>query len=492
MLPSATRAALGAQFILTLGFGLAASISNSNDTVDSTISTSSITVDLSTRYQTIDGFGFSGYFGPASTIEGLPAAQQKQTLDLLFNTTTGAGFTILRNGITVDVIQPKGPTLANGTATYAWDHSDSGQVWLSQQAQKYGVKRFFADSWSAPAFMKTNDNEDEGGYLCGVTDATCKTGDWRQAYADLVVQYLKDYQSEGINVTEVGFINEPEYEGSYDSMLSSGTQAADFIKVLHPTLQAAGLGQVGIVCCDGIGWPEQVQSTKELIAAGVEPLLTHITSHFYSGLPSGPMDTTLPVWQTEYALLKATYSDVWYKNGGGDETEGMTWANLIFQGIVQCNLSAYLHLWGVQASGAAGSLISAGFGGPVEASSLLWAYAQWSRHVRPAAVRVEATLTTTIPNVVSKRDLYVIYNSAFENPDGTVSVQIINNGAPDRPFTVGVDSMDVESAQAWLTDSSHIGIFAVNGMALSKSGILSLTVPTQSMVTVLFTPASKA
>lgn len=51
-----------------------------------------------------------------------------------------------------------------------------------------------------------------GGYLCGVTNATCATGDWRQAYADKIVKYLKDYQSRGIDIAHVGFLNEPDLE----------------------------------------------------------------------------------------------------------------------------------------------------------------------------------------------------------------------------------------------------------------------------------------
>lgn len=38
-------------------------------------------------------------------------------------------------------------------------------------------------------------------------------------------------------------------------MLSSGRQAADFIEVLRPTLDAAGI-TTEIACCDGSGWEE--------------------------------------------------------------------------------------------------------------------------------------------------------------------------------------------------------------------------------------------
>src|SRR5579875_2444374 len=58
---------------------------------------STISVNGATRYQTIDGFGFSGAFGPAQELEQSPSSMQRQILDLLFSTTSGAGFSILRN-----------------------------------------------------------------------------------------------------------------------------------------------------------------------------------------------------------------------------------------------------------------------------------------------------------------------------------------------------------------------------------------------------------
>jgi len=91
------------------------------------------------------------------------------------------------------------------------DDNDTGQVWFSQSAMSYGVKTIYADAWSAPGFMKTNGNEANGGYLCGVTGETCASGDWRQTYANLIVQYIKYYASAGIPITHVGFLNEPDF-----------------------------------------------------------------------------------------------------------------------------------------------------------------------------------------------------------------------------------------------------------------------------------------
>ena len=178
-----------------------------------------ITVNLSTKYQTMDGFGFSEAFQRANLIVNLQAAKQKQVLDILFSNTTGAAFSIVRNGIGstpnsnsdyMNSILPTSPGSPSGTPKYVWDGKDSGQLFISKKAQEYGVKTFYGNAWSAPGFMKTNNNDMNGGSLCGVSGASCSSGDWKQAYANYLVQYIKFYRDEGINVTHIGFLNEPE------------------------------------------------------------------------------------------------------------------------------------------------------------------------------------------------------------------------------------------------------------------------------------------
>lgn len=48
-------------------------------------------------------------------------------------------------------------------------------------------------------------------YLCGTTGHSCSSGDWRQAFANFLVQYVKYYAQEGITVTHLGFLNEPDF-----------------------------------------------------------------------------------------------------------------------------------------------------------------------------------------------------------------------------------------------------------------------------------------
>jgi len=150
-----------------------------------------LTIDVAKRYQRIAGFGVSEGFGQAKALMSAPASVQKRVLSLLYSPTGGAGLTILRNEISADqgfTIEPRAPSSPNGRPSYltlAVVDQDQGQLWFAKKIKAdYAVRDVFADAWSAPAFMKTNDSAIHGGTVCGVLRARCKSGDWRQAYAD--------------------------------------------------------------------------------------------------------------------------------------------------------------------------------------------------------------------------------------------------------------------------------------------------------------------
>jgi hypothetical protein len=102
-----------------------------------------LTVDLTKKHQEIDGFGFSEAFQRAYNIYNLTEPKRSALVDLFFNTTSGAGFSILRNGIGsspnstqdwMNTIAPMAPSGPNMAPEYVWDGKDSGQLWMSQQA----------------------------------------------------------------------------------------------------------------------------------------------------------------------------------------------------------------------------------------------------------------------------------------------------------------------------------------------------------------------
>lgn len=135
------------------------------------VSTATIHINLGSLLQRIDGFGFSQAFGRAAEFQNASTTLQKQALDLLFSTETGAGFSIIRNWIpstTALSIEPISPGSASNAPNYTWDGNDEGQLWFARQAVRYGVTTIYADAWSPPGFMKTSGDEATPGciFLC--------------------------------------------------------------------------------------------------------------------------------------------------------------------------------------------------------------------------------------------------------------------------------------------------------------------------------------
>ncbi|VTT59643.1 unnamed protein product [Fusarium fujikuroi] len=398
-----------------------------------------ISVNGHVRYQELDGFGASQAFQRAEDIlgkDGLSKEGTQHVLDLLFSKETGAGFSILRNGIGssnssdknfMNSIEPFSPGSPGSKPHYVWDDYDSGQLTVAKEAFKRGLKFLYGDAWSAPGYMKTNHDENNGGYLCGVTGATCDSGDWKQAYADYLLQWVDFYRKSGVEVTNLGFLNEPQFAATYAGMLSNGTQAADFIRVLGKTIQKRGIRDLTIACCDGEGWDLQEDMMAGL-TAGPDPAIDYlgvVTGHGYVSPPNHPLSTTKKTWLTEWADLTGQFTPYTFYNNSG-QGEGMTWAGRIQTALVDANVSGFLYWIGAENSTTNSALINM-IGDKVIPSKRFWAFASFSRFARPGAHRIEATSSFPLVTV-----------SAFLNTDGTVATQVLNNDTVARNVQVVV------------------------------------------------------
>ena len=113
----------------------------------------------------------------------------------------------------------------------------------------------------------------------------------------------------------------------------------------------------------------------------------------------------------------------------------------------------------------------------VEPSKRLWAMANWSRFVRPGAVRVSASGSGAKV-------------SAFKNVDGVVAVQVLNSGSA-KTVTISVSggSFTAGSAAGWVTDSTRD---CTQIAATVDGGKVSGSVPASSMVTFVLKPGAAA
>ncbi len=442
-----------------------------------------ILVDGKSRLQSMDGFGFSEAFQRANILhgsQGLSQQKQREVLDLLFDTSKGAGFSLLRNQIgsapdnTFDhmrSIEPVSPGSPTAEPHYVWDGSDNSQVWLSKEAMSYGVETIYADAWSAPGYMKTNGSYKDGGYLCGVPGTSCPY-DWRQAYANYLVQYLRFYEQEGIHISYVGFLNEPELATPYASMLSNGAQAADFIKVLGPTLERSGLG-AGIACSDSVGWKEAAEMAQQILSdPEAAEYLALVSGHGYADAPTSPIEAgRRPVWQTEWSTF-----DPWNTSwDDGSESSGLSWAQRLSTALSEADVNAFFYWWGAHEKDDNEGLIRLE-GDSYSVSKRLWAFAGYSRFVRPRDVRLETHARDPQLKV-----------TAFRSGGARLSVQVINTSGSDAEVEVEVRHAGVGR---WVTPYLTNGLNSLSEKEplAVRRGTFRASIPARSMVTFVRDP----
>jgi len=437
------------------------------------------TINGGTTFQTITGFGASEGFGQAATIMDASSSVQQQALKYLYSTSGGAGLTILRNEISADsgdTIEPTAPSSPTATPAYvslASINSDQGQLWLAQQIKaNYGVTNVFADAWSAPAFMKTNDATDNGGAVCGLSGATCSSGNWVQAYANYLKQYAADYSAAGDPLTYVGPENEANLSTSYDSMQLTPAQTAQLLDTLGPTMASSGLS-TQVECCATEGWDFAQQYASAIEGNSTALADTAVfTSHGYTEAPTTPLSGwSKPAWETEWSTFES-WDGAW---DDGTDASGLTWAQHIFAGLDSANLSAFLYWWGSSTPSGNGdneSLIQIN-GSSVLPSGRLWAFANFSDYVRPGAVRIGAT--TADGNLTL---------DAFKNTNGTIAIVALNTGTAADPVTFslsGTGTPNGATVTPWLTNASNDA--AAQATTTVSGGAFTATLPARSLVT---------
>lgn len=402
------------------------------------------TVDFGADHQRIDGFGFSEAFGRAELMngsEGLSEEDQQRVLDLLLNPETGIGFSILRLHIastTGDSIAPTDPGGPDAEPQYEWDGYDMGQVWLAKHAQEYGLDRFYANPWSAPAYMKTNGDEANGGALCGLPGTDCDGEDWRQAFAEYLLQYVQFYADEGIEIDELGFTNEPDWTASYSSMLFDPEQAVDFINVIGPAIDGSGL-DLNLVCCDSFGWGQASGYSTAIEADPQASQRVGIHSgHSYASRARSPLPTGAPTWMTEYALPSGTWVDTW----DGGPSSGLALANDIHDTLTLAEVSAYITWLGASIEGTAAPIQLRG--PEFDVAMRLYATAAYSRFIRPDAYRVAAGTSGALLKI-----------SAYRNADGSKVINVINNR--DSEVTLDLSLAGVAEASHLVTYRTGAG-----------------------------------
>ena len=208
-----------------------------------------VVVDPSIRFQTIEGFGGAFTEAASATLQKLSESNQKLIYKAYFDRTEGHGYSLCRTHI-------NSCDFALGNYAYSdvegdvelrhfsIDRDRKALLPMIKAAHSWGNEPFklFASPWSPPAWMKTTGKMNQGGKL---------KPEFRAAWADYYVRFIKEYQKEGIDIWGLTVQNEPAATQPWDSCIYSAEEERDFVRDhLGPALQRAGLSYVKVIIWD--------------------------------------------------------------------------------------------------------------------------------------------------------------------------------------------------------------------------------------------------
>lgn len=461
-----------AAFVLALGALVAPGASADTATA--------IDLQPESTQQTMDGFGFSAAFQRTGQLEQLSDAKRAEATELLLGD-SGVDPSILRLGIGGQStppydwmlsIQPTDPGGPAATPQYTWDGKDNGQVWFAKAAQDAGVEYIYGNAWTAPGYMKTNNNAANGGVLCGLSGTTCASGDWKTAYANYLVAWADFYEQEGVTIDGLAFTNEPDYTSNYESMRFTPTQAAEFVKTFGPIADAAGYDTV---CCESFGWNQGKNYHSAVMSdPDASKWIDILTAHSYASRSDSPYETAGSLWMSEWAssATGGPFNPNWDQGSPGVATDGIKMADHMMDSLTRANVTGYLWWLGVSQGASASLMVVDVPNDTYSVASRLYGMAAFSRFIRPEAVRFDA--------VHSVAGLKV---AAFDNADGSRVVQLLNTTFDPIESDIDLDSQPT----AYLNDQTH-ELAVSDTVAVTADGKTNLSLPARSLVTLVLEP----
>ena len=195
----------------------------------------SVFVNPNKRYQKVLGFGGAITDASAEVFAKLPAEKQEEFLKAYFDKEEGIGYTLVRTSIhSSDFGSASHTYIEEGDktlSTFNIAKDREFRIPLIKRATEAagGDITFYASPWSAPAFMKSNNNMLRGGKLLP---------EYYETWALYFAKFIKAYEAEGMPVWGVTIQNEPMAVQRWESMIYTAEEERDFLKNhLGPVLE---------------------------------------------------------------------------------------------------------------------------------------------------------------------------------------------------------------------------------------------------------------
>ena len=396
-------------------------------TASTTINTTvtSITIDASKKYQTMQGFG--GFGAKDVYWSGGPFTSASFVNDLI----NDLGLTILRDNIPTNFEDVNDDSHSNTTNLANFHYgSFTDHIQYLKDMKAAGLQKLIISCWSPPAWMKTNNNvnglkADAPAYNPNPTSADNQLRtDMYDEFAERCVAYIKIVKKEtGIDVYAISLQNEPRFSEPYESCVFNGEALRDLIKVVGKRFADDGI-TAKIFMPEDIGYLDGVSSMVQptLNDADARKYVSIIAVHGYAldGVTANSPDAQ--TWQTMYSWGAQYDMPLWMTETSGfsnDMKGAMDLGKAMYTAIRFGNISGWLFWQLSQKTIDSYSLMSSSG----EKSKRYYVSKNFYRYVRPGDYRIKCTANDTSN----------IYALAFKNDTAnTTTIEIINDNSTDE------------------------------------------------------------
>lgn len=386
-----------------------------------------IEVDSTVTYQSIDGFGYTLTGGSADLIYALNTTARQSLLQELFSTSgNGIGISYLRISIGASDLSagvfsyddmPTGqtdPALAN----FSISMEETSLIPLLREILAINPSlKILASPWSAPTWMKDNNNS-IGGSLLPANYSV---------YANYFVKYLQAMRTKGITIDAITIQNEPLHGGNNPSMLMTAAQQATFIKNhLGPAFQAAAISTKIIVWdhnCDNPGYPIDVLNDP-----AAKAYVDGAAFHLYNG------DISALSQVHNLHADRNLYFTEQYTASTGNFNGDLRWhiRNVIIGSMRNWSRNALE--WNLANDAGFGPHTTGGCttckgaltinGTTISRNVAYYIIAHASKFVNAGSIRINSSVFGSL------------YSVAFKRPDGKKVLIVLNDDATSQPFNI--------------------------------------------------------
>ncbi|MEM6314532.1 MAG: hypothetical protein AAF743_10615 [Planctomycetota bacterium] len=434
-----------------------------------------VTLDFATPGQTIDGFGASTAWYADDLMAMTPEARAG-LIDELF----GA------HGLGLDILRVRIPPEPSESVERMYDFEDEkirkqGQF-IAEVQRRHDVQ-VMAVPWTAPAWMKDNDKENDGGFL---------KPEHYGHYATYLVDWVERMSElHGIEFHILSAQNEPGVK-EWESMEWTTQQFATFVaEHLRPEMDRRG-SELRLMINEETAWRSQRMIDDLLADERVAGATDIVAAHAYWNSFSEPepitaaQDLGKPVWMTEFYFghynLKETTDPL---------RRLLAYGHVMDRFFDDAEVNAFLYWWAV--SGPKDSLeglIEVDLKGPEPIESFeprRWTtvFAHYSRFVHPGWRRVPSTVSPT------GEPFHDVAATVFMGPagdDGAVGpLTIVLINSTDEPAVVQLAGLPTDVSLAWngfLTTSAR----TMESQRHSPPDPSSVKLPPLSIMTLTATP----